>query len=396
MDAGSDGFGGTVRQAYANQVDYCVANGATITARVVAALGALLDDPESGPFIARIRDWQGSALADGLPLHSAGALHALHLTGRNPALGPIYAGEPADDVSILREAVLREGEGLLPWLDGPPQTNEAGRSSNFMAAMLWLAGRGLPAHFDCLEIGSSAGINLMIDRYRYDLGGVVCGSDSAVMALKPEWRGPPPAAAPISFASLKGCDVAPVDLTDPAQAMRLRAYIWPEHKIRFARMDGAIGAANEKRPNLIAMRRRFRGAGTGTAAGGRLDPGADALDRLAIPAGGGKAPDNPRNGGRRRARDKGARSGLGCRRRGSQVAQARRDRALLAWRRSAQADRGRPCSRGMDRVVRELGFGHLRSPLKIAFGEDTEWRGCLRCACNDEVCVIGTMAPETG
>jgi hypothetical protein len=37
--------------------------------------------------------------------------------------------------------------------------------------MLWLAGQGLPPRFECLEIGSSAGINLMIDRYFYDLGG---------------------------------------------------------------------------------------------------------------------------------------------------------------------------------------------------------------------------------
>ena len=46
----------------------------------------------------------------------------------------------------------------MPWLDGPPQTNEAGRSANFAAAFLWLVDQGLPADFELMEIGSSAGI----------------------------------------------------------------------------------------------------------------------------------------------------------------------------------------------------------------------------------------------
>jgi len=140
---------------------------------------------------------------------------------------------------------------LLPWLGGPPQTNEAGRSANFIAAMLWLAKQGLPPRFECLEIGSSAGINLMLDRYRYDLGGVIAGPEEPVMAFAPEWRGAPPPARDIAIVSAKGCDVAPVDLTDPAQALRLKAYIWPEHTVRFERMDAAIRAAGARRPDLI-------------------------------------------------------------------------------------------------------------------------------------------------
>ena len=73
------------------------------------------------------------------------------------------------------------------------------------------------------------------------------------MAFTPEWRGSPPPDRPIRIASLKGCDVAPVDLTDPAQALRLKAYIWPEHHIRFDRMARAIAAATAQRPDLVAM-----------------------------------------------------------------------------------------------------------------------------------------------
>ena len=240
-----------VREAYANQIAYCRANDAPLTARIVAAIAAQLDDPDAGAFIARIRDWPGAALADALPLRSAGALHALHLAGTAPELAPIYAGEPADDAAIVAAMLQRHGDDLLPWLDGPPQTNEAGRSSGFIAAMLWLAEQGLPPRFECLEIGSSAGINLMIDRYRYDLGGVTVGPEDAAMRFAPEWRGPPPPDRAIAFAGLRGCDVAPVDLTDPEQALRLKAYIWPDHAVRFARLEAAIAAAKARAPDLV-------------------------------------------------------------------------------------------------------------------------------------------------
>lgn len=240
-----------VREAYANQIEYCRANDAPLTGRVVAAIAAQLDDPAAGPFIARIRDWPGAALADAVPLRSAGALHALYLAGDTPELAPLYAGEPADDAAIVAEVLRRHADAVLPWLDSPPQTNEAGRSSAFIAGMLWLAGRGLPPRFECLEIGSSAGINLMIDRYRYDLGGVQVGPQDAAMRFAPEWRGASPPDRAIAFASLKGCDVAPVDLTDPAQALRLQAYIWPDHTVRFARLDAAIAAAQASPPDLV-------------------------------------------------------------------------------------------------------------------------------------------------
>ncbi|WP_137752665.1 DUF2332 domain-containing protein [Sphingopyxis sp. L1A2A] len=240
-----------VRTAFANQVAYCRANDAPITARIVAALGALLNKPSSD-FARRIADWKGAPLADALPLRAAGGIHALHLAGSAHELAPIYAdADDINDAAIVAGVVSRHEAALLPWLDGPPQTNEAGRSSNFIAAMLWLADKGLPPRFDCREIGSSAGINLMIDRYHYDLGGVHVGPRPGAMAFTPDWRGNHPPQHAIEFASLKGCDVAPVDLSDPAQALRLKAYIWPEHHIRFQRMAAAIAAATEAPPQLI-------------------------------------------------------------------------------------------------------------------------------------------------
>ncbi len=242
---------GAVMTAFANQVAYCEHAGAHITARVVAGVAKVLASEADSALIARIRGWEGAPLADALSLRVAGGLHALHLAGAAPALAPIYRGEAAEDEAVIADVMAAHEAALLPWLDGPPQTNEAGRSANFIAAMLWLADQGLPARFDCLEIGSSAGINLMLDRYHYALGGVVIGPSEPVMAFAPAWHGAPPPARGIVIGSTRGCDVAPVALTAPLQALRLKADIWPDHTIRFERMDAAIRAAGERKPDLV-------------------------------------------------------------------------------------------------------------------------------------------------
>jgi len=245
---------GIVAASFDNQVAYCTASGATVTARIVTAARDLLERREPGELLDRLRSWPGAPLADALPLRLAGGIHALHLKGVEPALKAIYDDLTGiDDAEIVGAAIARHEAELLPWLDGPPQTNEAGRSSNFIAAMLWLADKGLPARFECLEIGSSAGINLMLDRYHYDLGGVQVGPEPGAMRFAPKWQGDPPPDRSFEIVSTKGCDVAPVDLTDPDQALRLKAYIWPEHSVRFERMDAAIAEAVKSRPDLVHM-----------------------------------------------------------------------------------------------------------------------------------------------
>ncbi|MBU0669123.1 MAG: DUF2332 domain-containing protein [Alphaproteobacteria bacterium] len=243
-----------VARAFANQVAYCRDNQAPITASVCEALHALLDGEwgeRGGAVMRRVRKWAGPPLADALPLRVAGGLHALQLAGAEPELRPIYEGlGPTDAAARIAAALERHEAFLLPWLDGPPQTNEAGRSWGFAAAMLWLIGKGLPPRFALCELGSSAGINLMMDRYRFELGGVTAGPENAELQLAPEWRGPPPPQRSFEIVAARGCDVAPVDLTDPDQALRLKAYIWPEFTTRFARMDAAVALAVAAPPQI--------------------------------------------------------------------------------------------------------------------------------------------------
>tara|TARA_R110000772_G_scaffold40890_6_gene95313 strand:+ start:1158 stop:2207 length:1050 start_codon:yes stop_codon:yes gene_type:complete len=240
-----------VHDAFANQIEYCRSNGAPITGRIVEAIIGAVD--ESSKLGRRVLTWDGNPLADALPLRVAGGFHALHLAGLHTRLSAIYNGDEqaaANAEVIIAEIIARDEAALLPWLDSPPQTNEAGRSSSYIAGLLWLTAQGLPPRYELLEIGSSAGLNLIIDRYHYNLGGICVGPDNAALSFTPEWQGPPPPDAPFAFESIRGCDIAPVDLADPAQARRLTAFIWPEHKVRFERMKTAIGLVTEKPPQL--------------------------------------------------------------------------------------------------------------------------------------------------
>lgn len=219
-----------VREAFRKQAGFCRAMGAPVTA---ALADALADGLDRGSAVSRaVLDWPGDPIGDALPLRLIGGLHALQRAGAEDVVA-LFSGE-GDVAAVLS----RHDAALLPWLAGPPQTNEAGRSAALMTGLLHLAARyGQP--FELLEIGSSAGLNLLIDRYRFDLGGVRVGSADAAVRIVPEWRGAPPPAAEVAIVSTRGVDVAPVDLADPAAAERLAAYVWIDAAERQARLAAA-------------------------------------------------------------------------------------------------------------------------------------------------------------
>lgn len=224
----------TVQEAFDGQVAYCMRNDAPITAALVGALIAALDDTtETGR---RVLGWTSDPVADALPLRLAGGVHALWQEGAVPELAPLFEGGVAVD---LIPVIAAHDAALLPWLDGPPQTNEPGRSAQLMAGLLEIAARHGPK-IELLEIGSSAGLNLMIGRYRIDMPGVSTGPADSPVRLTPEWRGPPPSAVPIEIVSARGVDIAPVDATTEAGAKRLLAYVWVDHHVRFGRMTHAL------------------------------------------------------------------------------------------------------------------------------------------------------------
>jgi len=240
-----------VEEALIWQAEHAKRNLAPCTGRVIDALRAVAKtDTEVAR---RMNNWPGLKLQDAMPLRIAGGIHHLYLTGDAPELEPVYAGELTDQDAIdaIVVALVKKFDArLAPWLDGPPQTNEAGRSASIMAGLMWLS-QFLGPKFELNEIGASAGINTMIERYFYDLGGTRAGPEASPMRIVPEWRGALPPACKVEVVAIRGSDIAPVDLTDPSQALRLKAYVWPDATERMARIEAAIALAGHKRPDLV-------------------------------------------------------------------------------------------------------------------------------------------------
>ncbi|AKH42071.1 hypothetical protein FHS61_002395 [Altererythrobacter atlanticus] len=240
-----------VREAIAWQADHAERAFAPRTARVIRAELAILDT-DTG-LARRMNNWHGLSLEDAMPLRVAGGLHHLFLSGEDRRLEPVYAGLTTDQGAvdaIVAELARQYDARLMPWLDSPPQTNEAGRSASIMAGLLWLSDR-LGPRFELNEIGASAGVNTMMGRYFYNLGGVKVGPGLSRMKIVPEWKGGPPPSAEVQIESIRGCDIAPVDLADPAQALRLKAYVWADATERMARLDTAIAMAETAPPELV-------------------------------------------------------------------------------------------------------------------------------------------------
>ncbi len=238
------------------QAEHAFENGAKCTARVIRSLPKVREtDTQMGR---RMASWAGLTLKDAMPLRVTGGLHHLALTGKDRRLLPVYAGEITDQGevdAIVLDMVMQHDKELAPWLDGPPQTNEAGRSASIMAGLLWLAQRVVP-RFELFELGASAGVNTMLDRYHFKLGETKVGPADSPMQISPEWRGtgsPPAPPHEFEIVDVRGCDVAPINLADPESALRLKAYVWPDAPARMERIDAAIALASANPPNLMQI-----------------------------------------------------------------------------------------------------------------------------------------------
>lgn len=233
-----------IRQSFFEQADLCEQFGSEFTGQLIRTLEGILDrETRTGR---AVLDWQGrpEANGDALALRLCGALHALVLQNIDPALAAIYppnaAVAPEAFRRTLTEAIARNDSELVVWLDLAPQTNEVGRSSLLYLGLMEIARRfGQPLRL--FEIGSSAGLNLVLDQYGYNLGGAQFGNRDSGLQLQPEWTGPPPEFASVDVVERHGCDLSPINLA--TDRVRLQSYVWPDQEERHRRLAAAIGIA---------------------------------------------------------------------------------------------------------------------------------------------------------
>jgi len=213
-------------------------------------------DLQHGGVIAEVVDgWCGHPVADALPLRLLGAVHYLVLDGAAPQLARYYpsaAGTPRwpQTWEAFLEVVRAHRHFIRARLVRQLQTNEVNRSAALLGGFLHIAAHtGLPLRL--FEIGSSAGLNLLWDRYRYAAGAHCWGNPTSPVLIQSQWHGAPKAlAAAVRVDGRVGCDLHPMDLRNAEQVRTLESFVWPDQGERFTQLRAAIALARTDPPRV--------------------------------------------------------------------------------------------------------------------------------------------------
>lgn len=165
------------------------------------------------------------------------AVRHLYGTPRDAAhFAELVAAEP----DAIRRLILRRST----------QTNEPGRCATLLPVLA-----RLPQPLALLEVGASAGLCLLPDRYAYDYGGVRLAppdadGDPPVFPCRVEGAVPIPDRLP-RVAWRMGLDLNPLDVLDPDEAAWLQTLVWPGQEARAERLRTALRIARRDPPQVV-------------------------------------------------------------------------------------------------------------------------------------------------
>jgi hypothetical protein len=213
-------------------------------------LRALADDLTANGITAELTaDLELRPGRDAVPLRIIGAIHREVLAGREQQLArhfPSVGGTQGttlieDYLAALRSSRRAVGEGLQRTV----QTNEVGRTTMLVTGLAHIArSHGLDA-VHLREVGSSCGLNLLVDKFFFDTGASSAGDPNSPVCFERDAWGEPlldisnfPA-----IVSRGGCDIAPLDARDPEDRLTLLSFVWPDQDQRFARLRDALAIA---------------------------------------------------------------------------------------------------------------------------------------------------------
>jgi len=210
---------------------------------------------ETDPVLRDLLDRHASRSRVGLRL--GGAAHFRALRGAAPAIASHYPSTGGDgDADAAWHAVAGDIRAHLAEYDAlferPVQTNEVARAMPLLGAMLMLA-HAAPLPLRIFEIGSSAGLLLNFDRYRYYGQGWSWGDSQSPVHLRnlTATGAPLHLDAAMNVIERQGCDLHPLDAANADDADTLLSFIWPDQHERFERLRAAIGVAREHTVHLV-------------------------------------------------------------------------------------------------------------------------------------------------
>ena len=190
-----------------------------------------------------------------------GAVHYLLLRGTDDELSSFYPSITRDSrpgidaYPYFRQFCMKYEDEIQDLLSsGLVQTNEVARCSYLLPAFAFIADDNPDFPLSIIDIGASAGLQLLWNLCSYDYGTKVVGDQSSPVRIKAEIRGSNPPPIPNNLPAVAfqiGLDLNPIDLTDLDSAIWLRALVWPEHEPRASQLEAAIALAIANPPQLI-------------------------------------------------------------------------------------------------------------------------------------------------
>ena len=247
-------------EAFRDQGEACAALGSPMYAGLLGRLAA--DIEAGGPTASVLAGHEDDSGGSALALRLLGSVHRLVLERRAGALAAYYPSvggtwQEQEGSAAVVALLERDAPTVREWLGHPPQTNEVGRATALYGGLLHLRPEErLPVRI--LEIGASAGLNLLADRFAYtDTDGVTFGEPASPVRLDPAWGGDRPAPWPdLHVVERTGCDLMPVDAATTEGRLVLTAYVWADQHHRLERLRGALALAAQTPP---AVRRQPAG-----------------------------------------------------------------------------------------------------------------------------------------
>ena len=123
----------------------------------------------------------------------------------------------------VKAALRNHATHILQWLNYIPQTNEIRRSAVLVATALILERRfNLPLIVS--ELGASAGLKLLFDRFALSYFGFTYQPHKAKLTLTPDWHGPVPPPRRVKIVGRSGVNLPPINPRSSEGFLRLFAY----------------------------------------------------------------------------------------------------------------------------------------------------------------------------
>jgi hypothetical protein len=157
------------------------------------------------------------------------------------------AGTPDGYAQFRREFYDQLGEIVEIMRLRRTQTNEPAR-----CALLFPFLAALPQPVALLEVGASAGLSLLPDRYGYSYNGVAAGNLDSPLRIDCRVEGPwSPPRQRLDVVWRAGLDLNPLSVDSQEDVEWLETLVWPGQDDRLRRLHAAVDIARHDRPRIV-------------------------------------------------------------------------------------------------------------------------------------------------